>query len=630
MNLLNIKNKPIIFKIVFPVIAVIILTGFILYYFSLKDIKDIADEHIKRDILSHSQEIYNICDKGLTLLLYEGRADDDVSVRIQKGQVLDAIEIMAKRQNLGVLIYSEGRELLNIGSLDKALFDKISLKEGQISSAMMKDEKFYIYQLDFQPWKWQILISKNYKEYAGSLGKIKDAFIIVALTLILAASLLILSLVTSIRNPLLSIVAQINKGTPPEYKGTKEIEFLSDSIRNMMLSLKERLEKLEKAEKDIRAAKEFNEVVLNSMNDVIYVAEADTLKIANVNSMFLKAYKTTKEEVIGKHCYKIIHNSSEPCPDCRVSEIFKEVSPLIYEKTLSSKKGELRHLEVSASPVKDENGNITHIVFVSRNITERKRLEEQLRHSQKFESIGILSGGIAHDFNNILTAIIGYANLLQMKIDRESPLYRYVQQILTSSDRAAELVKNLLAYSRKQIIKPVTIDINEPIRNIQSLLKRLLEENIELELNLSSDKLMVKADPIQIEQVLMNLATNARDAMPNGGKLQIKTNLCTIDDDFIERHGYGEKGKYASISITDTGEGIDKEILNKIFDPFFTTKEVGKGSGLGLSMVYGIIKQHNGFIGVSSEIGKGSSFSIYIPLLESVQYEYPLPERKKI
>ncbi len=627
MNPLSIKNKPIIFKIVMPITAVIILIGGILYYFSLKSIQDFADEHIRRDVLMHSREIYNICDKSLTELLYEGKADDEVSLSILKATNLDSIENLAKRQNLSVIISLEGRELLNVGLLDKTIFD--NLKQGEISTVSIKNESFYVYFFDFQPWNWQIVIGKNYKEYAGVIGKVKTAYIIVFITLLIAALMLILSLSISIRNPLLYIIDKVEKGLPPNYKGTKEIEFLSNSISNMMQVLKERVQELEKAKKEIRIAKEFTDVILNSISDVVYVAEAHTFKIIRVNSVFLRAYKTTEEEIIGKTCHELIHNLPKPCPDCNAMKMLKDGKPLIYEKTIRSKKGKLNYLEVSASPVKDEKGEVTHLVFVSRNITERKRLEEQLRHSQKFESIGLLSGGIAHDFNNILTAIIGYANLLQMKIDKESPLSRYVQQIITSSDRAAELVKNLLAYSRKQIINPVNLDINTPIRNVEGLLKRLLEENIELHMNLSGDSLMVMADPIQIEQVLMNLATNARDAMPKGGKLIIETNRCMIDEDFIERFGYGRIGKYAKISVTDTGEGIDKQILGKIFDPFFTTKEVGKGTGLGLSMVYGIIKQHKGFINVNSEVGKGTSFVIYLPLSESVQNDTTLPEKKQ-
>ncbi len=631
MNPKDLKNKPIILKIVVPVIAVIVLIGVILYYFSLKAIKDFASAHIDHEILGHSEEIYSICDKGLTELLYRAKADDGVSLRIQKALSLDLIDSMARKKNLDVLIYSENRVLLNVGSVDKTLLSSEFVKEGKISSVSIKNERFYVYLFDFQPWKWQILIGKNYREYAGIIDKVKDTYMVVVVTLIIATFFLIWSLTNSIRNPILSIIERLNKGAPPDYKGTKEIEFLSDSIRNMMIALSERVQELEKAGMDIKAAKEFNEVVLNSMNDAIYVAEADTLKITDVNSVFLKAYKTTKEEIIGRHCYEVIQGFSERCPDCKVIDVINKGEPLIYEKTLKSRKGELRHLEVSLSPLKDDKGNITHLVFVSRNITERKHLEEQLRHSQKFESIGILSGGIAHDFNNILTAVIGYANLLQMKIDKESPSYRYVQQILTSSERAAELIKSLLAYSRKQIIKPVQIDLNEPARNIKGLLKRLLEENIELKIALSDEKLMVRADPIQIEQVLMNLATNARDSMPQGGKLLIETKLSILDDDFIKHHGYGKKGKYARISITDTGVGIDKELLGKIFDPFFTTKEVGKGTGLGLSMVYGIVKQHNGFINVESEVGKGATFDIYLPVLESIQDEYePFPKKEDI
>jgi PAS domain-containing protein len=302
---MNLKNKPIIFKIVIPIVVVIILIGGVLYYFSLKAIKEFAEQHIRQDVLDSSQQIYSFCDKGLTELLYEGRADDEISLIIEKGLILDAIEGKARRENIAVLIYSDGKALLNVGSFDKTLLDKA--KAGEISSVSIKDEKFYIYLFDFQPWNWQILIGRNYREYAGIVGKVENAYLIVFITLISAAFLLIWSLTSSIRNPLLSIVRQLDKGTAPDYKGTKEIEALSSSISNMMQTLNERVQELEKAEKEVRTAKEFTDVILNSINDVIYVADAESLKITAANSVFLKIYKTTKENVIGRHCYDLIH-----------------------------------------------------------------------------------------------------------------------------------------------------------------------------------------------------------------------------------------------------------------------------------------------------------------------------------
>ncbi len=233
------------------------------------------------------------------------------------------------------------------------------------------------------------------------------------------------------------------------------------------------------------------------------------------------------------------------------------------------------------------------------------------------DTVGQLAGGIAHDFNNILTAMTGYGHLLKMKLKEEDPLRSYADNILLLSDKAANLTKSLLAFSRKQIINPRPIDLNEIIKRIDHLLSRIIGEDIRLQTTLSEKALIVMADPGQAEQVLMNLATNARDAMPKGGILTIRTEIVAIDNGFIKGHGFGKEGKYALISLTDTGAGMERETREKIFEPFFTTKEVGKGTGLGLAMVYGIIKQHEGHINVYSELGRGTTFRIYLPLIRA-------------
>jgi CheY-like chemotaxis protein len=231
------------------------------------------------------------------------------------------------------------------------------------------------------------------------------------------------------------------------------------------------------------------------------------------------------------------------------------------------------------------------------------------------EAVGQLAGGVAHDFNNILTAIIGYANLLLMKMpDRESGR-AFVEQILSASERAAHLTHSLLAFSRKQIIDLRPVSLNEIISRVEKLLGRVIGEDIEFKTWLADADLPVLADSIQIEQVLMNLAANARDAMPDGGMLLIVTEPLELGEEFVRAHSYGKPGRYAYMAVTDTGVGMDEKTRNRIFEPFFTTKEVGKGTGLGLSMVYGIVKQHNGYITVDSEPGKGTTFKIYLPLV---------------
>lgn len=266
------------------------------------------------------------------------------------------------------------------------------------------------------------------------------------------------------------------------------------------------------------------------------------------------------------------------------------------------------------APIRDEKGIISHFIAIKEDISDRKRLENQLRHSQKMEAIGQLAGGIAHDFNNILTAIIGYATILQMKIDIHSPVKNTADQILAAAERGAGLTQGLLAFSRKQISNLNRVDLNEIIKRVEKLLVRLIGEDIRISSILTEQELPLIADSIQLEQVLMNLATNARDAMPNGGNITIRTEVVTIDSYFIQSQGFGEQGTYAMLSFSDTGSGMSEETIKRMFEPFYTTKEIGKGTGLGLSIVYGVIKKHGGYVTCKSSPGNGTVFCIYLPL----------------
>ncbi|MCL4457929.1 MAG: ATP-binding protein [Nitrospirae bacterium] len=252
---------------------------------------------------------------------------------------------------------------------------------------------------------------------------------------------------------------------------------------------------------------------------------------------------------------------------------------------------------------------------LKRHEEDQRRLEEQLRHAQKMEAVGTLAGGVAHDFNNILTTIIGYANLLQMKMREDDPGNPYIKEVLVSAEKAAHLVNSLLAFSRKQIMSLKPVNVNDIIIGMKKMLARLISEDIEFRVDAADKELTVMADRGQIEQVLMNLVTNARDAMPDGGILTIETGLAELDENYMKAHEYGKPGMYAFVSVSDTGAGMDEKTKEKIFEPFFTTKEVGKGTGLGLATTYGSIRQHNGYISVYSEPGKGTTFMIYLPLI---------------
>lgn len=251
--------------------------------------------------------------------------------------------------------------------------------------------------------------------------------------------------------------------------------------------------------------------------------------------------------------------------------------------------------------------------MVDERVAALEASSERAKQSQKLEAVGQLAGGIAHDFNNILTAIISLGKLLEMKLERNSPLHMYASQIIASAGKAARLTQSLLAFSRKQIIDPRPVRVSDIVKGIDKLILRAAGGSVLLDVACTDEELVVMADPAQLEQVLLNLAVNARDAMPDGGSLFIGTGRFDMTEAYRGKHGFGRPGSYAVITVSDTGTGMDTKTQSKIFEPFFTTKEPGVGTGLGLSIVYGIVKQHNGYIDVRSEPGSGTTFRIYLP-----------------
>jgi PAS domain S-box-containing protein len=272
---------------------------------------------------------------------------------------------------------------------------------------------------------------------------------------------------------------------------------------------------------------------------------------------------------------------------------------------------------VNIRVVRDAEGKVSYYEGAVEDITQKKNLESQLRHSQKLEAIGTLAGGIAHDFNNILTAVIGYGSLLKAKLENGSSQQVYINQILASAEKATSLIQNLLAFGRKQPINLKPNNINEMVSDMQKLLERLLTEDIELRMMLAENDMIIISDRTQIEQILMNLVTNARDAMGDRRILTIETKPVEIGTHFIKAHGFGKPGSFALLSVSDTGCGMDEATREHIFEPFFTTKEVGKGTGLGLSTVYGIVKQHQGYITVESVPGEGTTVHVYMPVVRT-------------
>ncbi|MHC1698388.1 MAG: response regulator [Geobacteraceae bacterium] len=363
---------------------------------------------------------------------------------------------------------------------------------------------------------------------------------------------------------------------------------------------------------------EFN-TLLDAIPDPILL-QSPSLEIVWANRAAMSHFSDDVENLNERHCFKLLHKISAPHEGCPVQESFDTGMPAKGIIPLTDRVWEIR-----AVPVKNENGDIVNVIEIGRDITEMKKLEQQLLHAQKMEAVGQLSGGIAHDFNNIVTALIGYGNLILMKLADDDPARHFAEQILVTADRAAELTQGLLAFSRKRVLNMKPIQLNDIINGFRTFVGRIIGEQIVISTELLDEPVYVYADSSQIEQVLMNLATNARDAMPDGGSISISLETSELDDEFIKSHGYGELGKYACILVSDTGSGMDEVTLKKIFEPFFTTKEAGKGTGLGLSIAYGIVKSHNGYILAYSKLGIGTTFRVYLPLIKSVEQRPEIP-----
>lgn len=351
--------------------------------------------------------------------------------------------------------------------------------------------------------------------------------------------------------------------------------------------------------------------LLDSMPDHIFLLDLN-LKILWINKKIEEIFNRKTEEVIGMHCYKFFHGKDFPCSICPVQKAFISGDIETIEKR--TKDGKI--WDIRAVPIKDNEGKVINVIEIARDISEERKTQEQLIHAQRMEDIGILAGGIAHDFRNMLTPILGFAQLIKISVDKDSPVYGYAENIISAGEKASSLAQGLLAFSRKQVLDMKPIMIDDLILNFSKIISRMIGEDIELKLNLNSKNQLVMGDAFQIQQILMNLVTNARDAMPKGGVLTISSEIILIDENFKKIHGFGEVGKYILISVSDTGVGMDEATKVKIFEPFFTTKPAGKGTGLGLSIVYGIVKQHKGYINVYSELGIGTTFRIYFPLIE--------------
>jgi two-component system cell cycle sensor histidine kinase/response regulator CckA len=369
------------------------------------------------------------------------------------------------------------------------------------------------------------------------------------------------------------------------------------------------------AEEALRQSEERYRLLFARNPQPMWVFDLETLSFLEVNEAAIHHYGYSREEFLTMTIKDIRPPEDVPNLLVNVSSITPEYEEAGIWKH-SKKDGTLIDVEITAHEL-TFYGRPAQMVLAY-DVTERKVLEEQLRQSQKLEAVGQLAGGVAHDFNNLLTVITGYSDLSLRRLDKDDPLRSNLEQIKKAGERAASLTRQLLAFSRKQVLQPKVLQLNDIVADVDKMLRRLIGEDIDVLTVLEPGLGQIKADPGQIEQVLLNLAVNARDAMPQGGKLTIETANVYLDNQYVRRHTAIQPGNYVMLAVSDTGCGIDVETQARMFEPFFTTKEQGKGTGLGLSTVYGIVKQSGGHLWVYSEVGKGTTFKIYLPRIDEV------------
>jgi two-component system cell cycle sensor histidine kinase/response regulator CckA len=393
----------------------------------------------------------------------------------------------------------------------------------------------------------------------------------------------------------------------PRSPREREIRLVEGMVYLAQMAIERQRASEERAESDRRLR-----LLNDNATEVIMAYDMDR-RLIYVNSVVTAQRGYTVQELREKNFINWLHPEDSP----RMMELWERLYQgegySGVEFRVLCKDGTLRWILGCWNPLLDENGRQIGVQGREIDITERKKLEEQLRQSHKMEAIGRLAGGVAHDFNNLLTAIIGHSELILAQVDEANPLRAEVEEIKRAGERAALLTRQLLAFSRKQVLMPVILNLNDMLDNMSRMLRRLIREDIRLVTQGRSALWLVRADPGQMQQIILNLALNARDAMPEGGSLTLKVANVTLDEAQAQARSPMKAGQYVKLSVSDTGEGMDESTRSRIFEPFFTTKELGKGTGLGLSTVYGIVKQSEGFIWVESQVSKGTTFEIYLP-----------------
>jgi len=540
------------------------------------------------------------------------------------GEILSALQ--AKQNVINACIYKKDGQVFASYSRDAAHGDYSAPPPQTQSTTIVKD-----HMLLFQPITLNgnsigtIFIEADLTDLRARLTRFLEIDSLVLLASLAVAFLLSTRLQRVISDPIreladtaLSVYTEENYSVRATKRGDDEIGLLYDQFNNMLDRIQQRDIALQEAhieleDRVVERTSYLNALIENSPLAILVLDSGQ--KVQLYNPAFENLFQCAQKEDIGKAVVALFPNEKtlpEMSAEPGATSEKTRVSLIAHRKR---KDGSYVDVELHLVPL-TVNGRVLGSLGIYQDVTERRVLERQLQMAQKMEAVGRLSGGIAHDFNNLLGVILGYIQVIKRTLESGTSLHEYAEEIEKASQRAVALTRQLLAFSRQQVLEPVILNLNTLVTDMEKMLPRLIGEDIELKLILDPAISQVKADPGQLEQVLMNLAVNARDAMPDGGKLTIRTADAEIDVAFSREHPGSIPGKYVTLSVQDSGTGIDPEIQAQIFEPFFTTKGRDKGTGLGLATVYGVVKQSNGYITVDSEKDKGAMFTVYLPRFE--------------
>lgn len=626
---MKINSNSLGFKLIAPSLLIIAVV-FVSLVVIIADIsRTIQGDYSRFVITAVNDEVEKILSTAATELTSAYLSNNREVIAAKRKSVEEALKLLWPRMSHdGIIAAADGAVVFS--SLPERLTRAILAgnTDGYHTFSDSTGE-YYCFTEKFPLWGWRVVtVNRN---SVSLLGKTEARFLLPIVTVgcLLMIVGVFLVLKRAVGRPVQIMVSAVNRGHIVESTGTTEFDIIGNAVNDAFrrlhdreLALEDELVERQLAEEELRSRDEHIHRLLSFTEEGIYGIDLDgRCTFCNISCLKMLGYEK-EDQLLGVRMHDLIHHttpdgSPAPFDTSKIRLSFRsEIKVHVDNEVFWRTDGSSFPVEYWSHPVYEQDRPCGAVVTFL-DISHRKQLEDQLIQAQKMESIGRLAGGIAHDFNNLLTPIIGYSEFLKEDLPDNDPATLKAERILKAANRAQNLVQQLLSFSRKQIMELKPININQIISAFHDIVRRTVRENIEIRLHLSEGKHAVHGDKNQIEQVIMNLVVNAQDAIADSGIITVETAQVLLDDEYACHHAEVTPGHYLMLAVTDTGCGMDRETRQRIFEPFFTTKGIGKGTGLGLATVYGIVRQHGGNIWVYSEPGAGTTFKVYFPLIDA-------------